>query len=188
MVAAREAGVVDQIEILNVAASPIDRNMDIASANPTGKIPTMVLDDGRALFDSRVICEYIDSLSNSIKLFPAHTDARMSALTLQALGDGILDAALLVRYEIFMRPKELLWTEWLDGQLGKINAALDCMESQCADTLEGPVNIGHVTIGCALNYIEFRQILENWQDGRENLAGWYSRFIQRDSMVATEPS
>ncbi len=188
LIAAREAGVIDQIEVINVSASPIDRNMEIAVANPIGKIPTMMLDDGRAIFDSRVICEYVDNMSNGIKLFPAHIDSRMAALTLQALGDAMMDASLLARYETFMRPKEFLWQEWLDGQREKITASLDCLETQCAETLDGPINIGHVTIGCALAYIEFREILPDWKAGHDKLAGWYSRFSQRDSMVATEPN
>ncbi len=188
MIAAREAGVVDRIEIINAAASPVDRNMDISVANPVGKIPTMVLEDGRTIFDSRVICEYIDTLSSGLKLYPVHPDTRIAALTLQALGDAMMDASLLVRYETFMRPEELRWEAWANGQADKIISSLDYLEAQCLDILNGPINIGHVTIGCALSYIEFRGILDAWKPGHDGLAEWYSRFSQRDSMKATEPS
>lgn len=188
LVAAREAGVIDQIEILTAAASPVDRNKDISVANPTGKIPTMILGDGRTLFDSRVICEYIDGLSNNIKLFPAHPDTRIAALTLQALGDAMMDASILVRYEAFMRPEDLRWDQWSQGQTGKVTASLDYLEAQCLEILNGPITIGHVAIGCALSYIEFRGILDDWKTGHDGLAEWYSRFSQRDSMKATEPS
>lgn len=188
VVAAREAGVIDQIEIINVSASPIDRNKDISVANPVGKIPTMVLSDGRTIFDSRVICEYLDGLSGGLKLFPAHPEQRIAALTLQALGDAMMDASLLVRYETFMRPQKLRWDEWSNGQQDKINSSLDYLEAQCLEILNGPVSIGHVTIGCALAYIEFREILDDWKTGHDGLAQWYSRFRQRDSMKATEPN
>ncbi len=188
VVAAREAGVIDQIEIIDAAASPIDRNKDISVANPVGKIPTMVLSDGRTLFDSRVICEYIDGLSSTIKLYPAHPDTRMSALTLQALGDAMMDASLLARYETFMRPEELQWDAWTAGQKDKVISSLDYLEARCIEILNGPVTIGHVAVGCALGYIDFREILDEWKTGHDQLSKWYARFSTRDSMAATAPT
>ena len=188
LVTAREAGVIDDIKIISATVTPTTRNDAIAIANPIGKIPTMVLDDGRTLFDSRVICEYIDGLSASIKLFPAHPDARLTAQTLHALGDGMLDAALLARYETSFRPAEYRWDDWENGQKDKLFRSLDYLEQQCLEILDGPVTIGHVAIGCALGYIDFREVLADWSEGRDGLKEWYSRFKQRDSMVSTEPS
>ncbi len=188
LVAAREAGVIDDIEIISTTVSPTSRNDAIAIANPIGKIPTMVLNDGRTIFDSRVICEYVDGLSPSIKLFPNNSHSRLTAETLHALGDGMMDAALLARYETSFRPQEYRWKDWENGQKDKLFRSLDYLEQQCIEILNGPVSIGHVAIGCALSYIDFREVLEDWRIGHDNLNEWYSRFSQRDSMKATEPS
>ena len=188
VVAAREAGVIDQINIIATNASPIDPNDDIVAANPIGKIPTLVLDDGRAIFDSRVICEFIDSLGEKPTLFPVETNTRFAALTLQALGDGILDAALLSRYETFMRPPEFRWKKWTEGQQGKIINSLDFLEQNFSENFSSDINIGQITIACALSYIEYREIIEDWRQGRNKLSEWYAGISQRESMKATVPS
>ncbi len=187
-VTAREAGIIDQIKIISTNTNPVDPNGDIVASNPIGKIPTLVLDDGRAIFDSRVICEYIDSLGSEPFLFPANGDARISAQTLHALGDGILDASLLARYETFLRPAEFRWDKWTDGQRGKISTALDFLENNFSDFFSSSIDIGQITVACALSYIEFREIVDDWRPGRNKLTEWYSRFSQRESMKATEPS
>ena len=107
VVAAREAGIIDQINIISTNANPVDPNQDIVAVNPIGKIPTLILDDGTALFDSRVICEYIASLSNDSGLYPDDNTQRARVQTIHAMGDGMLDAALLTRYETFLRPEEV---------------------------------------------------------------------------------
>lgn len=188
MVAAREAGVIDQIEILSVATTPVDPNQDIAAANPTGKIPTMVLSDGRVVFDSRVICEYIETLNTGIKLYPSHPDSLLAAQTLHALGDAIMDAGVGTRYELVVRPQDLQWDRWVKGQKVKITASLDYLEDQCLEVLNGPITIGHVAIACALDYIEFRGVVTDWRTGHDGLADWAARFSERDSMKATVPS
>ncbi len=188
VVAAREAGIIDRFNVISTNANPVDPNADIVASNPIGKIPTLVLDDGRAIFDSRVICEFIDDLSKGPSLFHPNGDTRISVQTLHALGDGILDASLLVRYETFMRPAEFRWDKWTEGQKGKINSALDFLESNYTNFFSSSINIGQITIACALAYIDYRDILENWRPNRNNLSEWYSRFSQRESMKATEPS
>jgi len=188
VIAAREAGVLDQIEIISTNASPVDRNINIVAANPTGKIPTLVLDDGTAIFDSRVICEYFESLGEAPVLYPSDGNSNLTAQTLHALGDGILDAALLARYETFMRPEELRWDGWTKGQQDKIHSSLDYLEKGQIDFLNGPMTIGHIAIACAISYLEFRQIIEDWRDGNPNLARWYDGFSKLENMKATEPS
>ncbi len=188
VVAAREAGVLDQINVISTNASPIDPNGDIVAANPIGKIPTLVLDDGHAIFDSRVICEFVDGLRDKPTLFPVEKNARFAALTLQALGDGILDAALLARYETFMRPQEFRWKEWTRGQQGKIINALDFLEQNFSENFSSDINIGQITIACALSYIEYREIIEDWRPGRDKLSEWFAGISQRESMKATVPS
>jgi glutathione S-transferase len=191
VVAAREAGVIDQIEILTASASPIERNQALFAANPLGKIPALKLDDGVVIYDSRVICEYVDGLNREAGLLPTDAQQRLATQTLHALGDGILDACLLLRYETFMRPAEFRWEEWIAGQKDKVGTSLDYLESQSAQMLNelhaGRITLGHIAIGCSLAYIEFREILQDWKTGHDNLAKWYREFSKRESMIATEP-
>ncbi len=127
----------------------------------------------------------LDSLHQGAKFFPAGA-ARWPALRLQALGDGLLDAALLTRYEGFLRPVDKRWSEWSDGQMAKINGALDAMEKE-AGTLKGAPTIGQITFACALGYLDFRFAELGWRDKRKKLAAWYGKFAQRPSMKATMP-
>src|SRR6187551_3249768 len=111
-----EHALADRVTQENATASPVARNTDIARGNPLAKIPTLVLDDGTALFDSPVICEYLDALSGSPRFFPTSGTAKWTALKRQALADGLMDAALLLRYEMAMRPEPLRWPDWMAGQ------------------------------------------------------------------------
>ena len=139
------------------------------------------------LFDSPVICEYLDTLHDGPKLFPPPGRARWVALRHQALGDGILDAAILVRYE-GLRPKECQWADWIDGQMRKMRGALSALEMELdAAALEGPLTIGQIAIGCALGYLDFRFQSEEWRGRHRRLAGWFEEFAQRKSMQATIP-
>lgn len=188
LITAHEAGIVDQIEIITTTASPVDRNPAIVPVNPTGKIPTLVIPDGRIIFDSRVICEFFDRQSDTIHLFPKHPDSYIAAKTMESLGDGMLDAALLARYETSLRPEQLKWEDWHQGQIDKIQSSFDYLEKYCLELLNGPTTIGNVAVGCAIGYIEFRNIVDDWKTGRDGVAEWYSRFVERPSMKATEPS
>ena len=192
MLLAHEAGIADRITITPALANPVDRNADLAAANPLGKVPALVLDDGRVLFDSRVIVAYLDSLHDGAPFTPAEGPARFEAMTLEALSDGILDAALLCRYETVSRPAELYWAAWYDGQMAKIVGALDVLERDWIGTLEGPLTIGQMAVAAALCYLDFRfkdaVAGGDWRDGRPKLAAWLKAFSARPSMVATEPS
>jgi glutathione S-transferase len=186
MVAAIELGLEPRIERLPAAASPITRDENIARVNPTGKLPTMLLDDGTALFDSVVICEYLDSIADRPRLFPPSGPARFRALREHALGDGILDAALLARYETALRPAELRWQGWLDGQLRKVTTGADVIESECG-TYDDRFDIGTLTIACALGYLDFRFPDLQWRKGRDNAAKWFERVSARPSLRDTIP-
>jgi len=186
MVVASELGLADRIEKLPSAASPIKADQTIVAHNPTGKVPTLLTDDGMALFDSRTICEYVDSLDGTQRIFPAVGPARWNALREQAIGDGLLDAALLARYEGFMRPEELRWDAWMTGQLTKIDVSLAAIEA-AADSFGDRVDIGTITIGCALHYLDFRFGDRPWRDGNPKTAAWFERFSQRPSMLASSP-
>jgi len=108
-VLAIETGLMERIELVPEKVSPVDPNPDVVADNPVGKIPALVTDEGDALYDSRVICEYLDALHGGTRMFPERGEARWSALRRQALADGMLDAAVITRYETAMRPKELQW-------------------------------------------------------------------------------
>lgn len=185
LVLAHETGQAEAIEIVPVAAVPTERNPDTVGHNPLGKVPTLVLDDGTALFDSRVICEYLDARSAGPRLFP-DGEARWDALARQALADGLLDAALLLRYERVLRPATARWDAWEAGQVAKIAGALDRIEA----TLAGPasaLDIGAVATACALGYLDFRFPDLGWRTGRPDAAAWYEAFGQRPSMQRTTP-
>ena len=159
MVIAHELGLQGKIEKVPVSAHPVQRDAALSATNPLGKVPALVLDDGSVLFDSPVIAEYLASLSPS-GLFPAAGPARWRALTEQALGDGLLDAAVLIRYELKSRPRELRWDDWIEGQNAKINAALHRMETS---TIDDALTIGAVTIGCALGALDLRFPELDWR-------------------------
>ncbi len=181
LVTAMELGLTDRIELLLGKASPVLPDTAIAEHNPLGKVPTLITDDGQALYDSRVICEYLDHLAGG-QLFPKGP-ARWQALTLQALGDGLLDASLLARYEEALRPEALRWSDWRQGQLDKVRRALQALESG-SPALDQQVHIGTLTIGCALWYIDLRFGELAWRDSHPKLAAWQAAFGQRASMKA----
>ncbi len=185
-VAALELGLSDRIELVEVAVSPAKPNTDLARENPLIKVPALKGDDGTLLYDSRVICEYLDALAGGARLFPAVGAARWSAITRQALGDGIMDAGVLRRYELALRPAELRWSDWLQGQLVKIEHALDAAEAQAAKWADG-FDIGHVSIACALGYLDFRFPDAGWRATRPTLAAWLARIERRPSLAETRP-
>ncbi|WP_417827098.1 glutathione S-transferase family protein [Thalassospira povalilytica] len=145
--------------------------------NPLGKIPILILDDGRKIFDSRVICEYLDAQVDGITLHPTESDARWEALTLQALGDGIVDAAILQVYENRMRPENKRHDDWLSYQADKVKRSLDQL-AQTPPSLEGDLTIGHVAIACALGYLDLR-FEGKWRASYPALVAWLDAFRAR---------
>src|SRR5262249_31351324 len=145
MITAIETGLDKKIEKNPATVVPVKPNADIARDNPLMKVPTLVTDGGEVLYDSRVICEYLDSLHDGRKLIPSSGGERWRVLRLQALGDGILDAGLLYRYETFIRPQEKQWTDWLAGQAKKITQGLDMADSE-VELLSGPLNLGQIAM------------------------------------------
>ncbi len=182
-----ETGLWPRVERRDLTTSPIDQNPALVAVNPLGKIPCLELDDGTVLYDSRVICEYLDGLHEGPRLFPAAGPERFTALRLQALADGVLDCAVGTRYETFLRPEALRWPEWIAGQKLKIARALDRLEEECA-SFATRIDIGTLAVACALGYLDFRFAEDRWRDGRPQLAAWYERMAQRPSMQATRPS
>lgn len=186
MVVAHEAGLQARIELIAASASPVGETATVAGDNPLGKLPCLLLDDGGALYDSRVICEYLDSLHDGHKLFPAAGPARWAALRRQALGDGICDAALLRRYETLRRPADRQWDEWALGQKRKVDRALDVLEAEVTSFPAAP-DIGLIAVAIALAYLDLRFAEDPWRDGRPRLAEWQARFAARPSMQETAP-
>jgi glutathione S-transferase len=184
LVCANELGIADKIALLPSAAGPVKRDATIIADNPLGQVPTFFTDDGMALYDSRVICEYLDVLAGGHALFPAPGPARWQALVDQSVADGILDAALLTRYETAMRPEALRWPDWMAGQMSKVTDALAKLEADVSG-FGARVDIGVITVGCALSYLDLRFPDNGWRDRCPGLKAWYESFSQRPSMVAT---
>ncbi|HUF45681.1 MAG TPA: glutathione S-transferase [Aestuariivirgaceae bacterium] len=185
-VAAHEAGLADQIEIVPTGAvSPIEVHQRLAADNPLGKMPCLVTDHGHALYDARVICEYLAHRGGHAGLFPDEPVKRFRVLTIQALAHGIADAAVLYRYETVMRPEALRWEAFAERQLKRIDAGLDALEGRWAGDL-AEVTAGSVAAACALSYLDFRFADRPWRDTRPRLAACYEAFAKRPSMLASE--
>jgi len=185
LVAAAELGLSDRIECLPGAANPVNRDRTIVAHNPLGKVPTLIADDGSVLYDSRVICEYLDAMGGG-KLIPREGAARWRVLVEQSLADGINDAAILARYETALRPEALRWNDWTAGQLEKVTSGLAEIEAR-ADGLADRVDLGTVAFACALGYLDLRFASLAWRDRHPKTAAWFERFAARPSMVATRP-
>ncbi len=184
VVTAAERGLDDRIE--RIATNAHDPKSELSTINPLGKVPALILDDGTALYDSPVICEYLDSLGEGAGLLPPPGPARWTALRQQALADGIMDAAILRMLETVRRPEPLRWAGWIELQKGKVMRALDSLERHAGD-LNGPPTLGQIAVGCALGYLDFRFAADNWRVGRPGLAAWYEGFARRPSMAASAP-
>ncbi|MET7243417.1 glutathione S-transferase [Methylobacterium sp. EM32] len=185
LVVAHELGLFERLELLPAAAHPINRDATIRAQNPLAQVPTLILDDGTALADSRVICEYLDHLGQG-GVFPAPGPARWAALTAQSTGDGLLDAALLCVYETRVRQESERSPAWVGGQREKIVDALARIEA-AAPGLGERVDIASITYGCALGYLDLRLPDLGWRERAPAAAAWYAGFGERPSMQATRP-
>jgi glutathione S-transferase len=183
MIAAHEMGLADRLRCVRTVVSPFAPAEELFRDNPLNKLPTLVLDDGTAIYDSRVVCEYLDGLHDGPKLFPAGGPERLLALRDQALGDGLLDV-LMVRLVERLRPEAQRSPAIVAHNERKTAAVLDRLEADIA-RLEGrPFDIGHVAIGTALGYVDFRFASDAWRETRPKLAAWHARFLERPSVLA----
>jgi len=184
MVTVHELGLVDQVELVATATTPVATDAALKAANPLGKLPCLVRDDGPAIYDSRVITRFLNGVADG----PLYPEARIwDVLTLEATADGLMEAAVLMVYERRVRPEDKVFEDWIEAQWGKALGALKAIEDRWMGHLAGPVDAGQVGVGCALGYLDFRHPDRDWRAEVPALAKWYSDFAERPSMAATRP-
>jgi glutathione S-transferase len=188
-----EKSLLDRVELTLASGTPLDPGTMPIAHNPLGKIPVLVLDDGTAIYDSRVITRYLDDHFD-LGIYPKGA-ALWAALTREAAVDGIIDAAVLMAYEMRLRPEDRQFTPWIDAQWSKITRALDMFESTTPEsttpestTLSGDFDMPQIALACALSYLDFRHDARGWRVGRPNLAAWDQIQSGRKSMVLTAQS
>lgn len=185
MVLLIETGQIDAVTVVPVAGTPTAPGTLPVDHNPLGKIPALELHDGTSIYDSRVICRFLDARAGG-RFYPV-PPRLWRTLTLEATADGILDAAILMVYESRIRPEEKRFPDWVEAQWAKISRALDAVEDGWMDHLAGPFDMGQIALGCALAYLDFRLGDRRWRDGRPKLAVWEETIAQRDSLRRTVP-
>lgn len=187
MVLLHETGQLDRVAINTITLSPVSPDSGLNEDNPAGKIPALRLADGSVLHDSRVILDYLDHQHVGNPLIPREGSARWRRLTLASLADAILDAAVLIRYETFLRPADKHWDLWLDNQQEKIERALAYLERDSIAELSSAFDIAAISVACALGYLDLRMPGLDWRATQPQLAKWYAEVSQRPSLKATEP-
>ncbi len=178
-VLARELG--RELALDSVMASPIEPRDEVTAANPLGKIPALRLPSGELLYDSAVICRF---LGEGSAFYPSGS-VLWRALRREALADGLIDAALLARYETTLRPEALRWTDWREGQMGKVRRALAAMSADLSD--DAGLDIGDIATGCALAYLDFRYPELDWRAAHPGLREYAAEILSRPSFAATTP-
>jgi glutathione S-transferase len=174
-IAAALLGLSDRIQVQ--LTDTTDPNDSIRQQNPLGKIPALVLEDGMVLFDSRVIVEYLDLVAGGARMIPAAVGPRMAALRLQALADGLMDAALLQVYEIRFRDESARSTAWVTNQAGKVERALAHLEAN-TPSAGGNIGVGEIAVACALGYLDLR-FEGRWRAAHPRLVAFLDAFEAR---------
>ncbi|QHQ36688.1 glutathione S-transferase [Algicella marina] len=185
MVLLHELGKLSNVELVAAGGSPVAPGTLPLQLNPLGKIPALERADGPALYDSPVISRFLDATFEG-GLYPA-APRLWETLTLEATADGIMDAAILMVYEHKARPEGTQSPEWEEAQWAKIARTLDTLEDRWLAYLAGPLDAGHIALGCALGYLDLRHGSRGWRERHTGLANWYESFAARDSMLQTVP-
>ena len=185
MVVAYETGVADQIQTVRVETGAVHLNPQVMALNPLNRIPTLEFDDGRILFDSRLICEFLDTFNTVSRLLPSSGWERWEVLKREVLGDGVMENAVM-RMRERGRPPALQSQPHAAACLAKINATLDALERLYAEAGDRPFDLGDVGVGCALSYLDFRFPDDGWRNERPMLAKWHESFSSRPSASQTE--
>jgi len=186
MVVLHEANQLDAVELVDGFGSPVAPSANALDANPTGRIPCLVLDDGTPIYDSRVITRFLNKQFN-LALYPSG-DKEFATLVLEAHVDAILDSAVLCSYEMRCRSESERSQDWLNAHRDKIKRGLDAIEKRWMPHLNGSMDITHIGVGCALEYLDFRAELggwDDWRNSRPELLSWHAEFSKRPSMLAT---
>src|SRR5262245_9013375 len=187
MMFAHETGLAGRLELVRSVVAMSKPNHDVLRDNPLGRIPTLVTDDGAILFDSAVICEYLDSLHGGPRLFPPAGAERWQALKWHALGDGMLDTLIVFRNEREQPPAQRN-PDWLANFALKIRTSLDAIERETGGLDAAPFGIGHVALACALGYLDFRFTDLGWRDGHPRGTAWFAKIAERASVRLTTPA
>ena len=184
MVVLHETDQLDKVELIPTATTPVATNPDLKAANPLGKLPALIRDDGPTVYDSRVICRYLDNLGGGT-LYP---EARVwDVLTLEATADGLMEAAVLMVYEHRVRPEDKVFDGWVEAQWGKAMGAVQAINDRWMGHLAGPMDAGQIGVACALGYLDFRPPDRDWRVACPDLAAWYAKMQDRPSIAATAP-
>lgn len=173
------------IETVAASGTMLAPNPEVIARNPLGKIPALMREDGPTLYDSRVICQFLNAQAGA-SIYP-QAPRLWDTLTIEATADGIMDAAILIRYESHIRPEERRFAPWAEAQWAKIERALNALESRWLDHLNGPFDMGHIATVCALDYLDFRYSTRDWRKGRTQLARWLEGISTRPSLQKTQP-
>jgi len=184
LVTAKELGLFDQMEMHGGDTTNIF--VGINPANPLGKLPSLEIEDGVLLFDSIVICEYLDSLSDSADLFPGTGLEHAKLMTLHALANGMTEAAFQRRFDSSAMPEGEGSPSWCARLKVSMENSLNELEARVSQ-FDGKLDIATIAIGCALGYHDLRFSFENWREGRPQLTAWYDDFSSRPSMTDTVP-
>lgn len=184
LVTLHETGQTDAVDYEVVVASPTGPSPELIAANPVGKIPALIRPDAPTIYDSRVICRFLNARAGA-GLYPEKR--QWDVLTLEATGDGMMEAAVLMVYEDRFRPEDKRVPEWVEGQWAKIDRAVSALNTRWISHLHGPLDIGQISVACALSYLDFRHEARRWRTGNTALAEWHEKFCARPSMKATAP-
>ncbi len=187
MIAIHELGLQDRIETVRTVAGGTTPHWELMKINPVGKIPTLEIGDGTVAYDSPVIIEYLDSLHSGPRLYPAAWPERLTALRRHALGQGMLDNALPLLSEGF-RPPEKQSEPHKELWRAKLRACVDALEAEADALAADPFSVGHIAIGVALGYLDFRFDVLKWRDGHPKLTAWHATFNARPSVAANMPA
>ena len=179
-----EAGITG-VERIAAGGTPLDPGTLPVDRNPLGKVPALDRPDGPTIYDSRVICRYLDAQADAGFYPPA--PRLWDTLTLEATADGMMEAAVLMVYETRLRPEDRRHAPWIEAQWGKVDRALDAVETRWIPYLEGRLDMAQIALACALGYLDFRHEMRIWRQGRPHLAAWEAVFAARPAMVSTRP-
>lgn len=188
LVVASELGLADRLERVPSVLSPTSPDAALSEANPLGKIPALVRDDGVALFDSRVISDYLESLKapERAPLVPTTEPERSRVLRLEALADGVVDAGILIRYETALRPEDKRWSDWIDGQGRKVLQGLAVLERE-VDTWPSALDRGQIAVVCAIGWLELRKPVGEPRATHPKLYAFYDRLSKLPAFASTAP-